>query len=482
MDWILISEIAYIIIVVLVCLRIIYETRTTTKTLAYMLLAVFVPVIGMIFYFFFGTNYRKRKLYNKKEIHDEILLKEFRENSVRFSDKILQKGDPVVQTNRELAYLLIKDLNSPPMRKNKVKLLLNGENKFPDVLEALRQAKHHIHIEYYIVELGEVTRQIEEILLQKAKEGVEIRVLYDDFGSRSIRKGMTKRLRDAGVKMYPFYKIWFILFANRLNYRNHRKIIIIDGHTAFTGGINISDRYVNNKPDKLYWRDTHLRIDGPGVYYLQYLFIADWNFCSDEKLQPGHFLADSSENDNGDDVIVQIAASGPDSDQPSILFSLLQAVYLAQEEILITTPYYIPGDSMQEALIVAALSGLKVKLLVPGISDSLFVNTAASSYYDELLQAGVEIYRYQKGFVHAKTLVADGKLSVVGSANMDYRSFELNFEVNAVIYDQPFSQQLRNVFYEDIKDAVKIDPVEWSKRSVSTQLAEKIARLLSPLL
>lgn len=481
MNWILAAEITYLLLLVVVCLRIIYETRTTTKTLAYLMLSIFVPFIGMIFYFFFGTNYRKRKLYTKKEIKDEILLGEFKKNSQRFTTEMLSKSDPSFQSNKELAHLLQKDLNSPPMRKNKVKLLLNGEDKFPEVLEALRAAKHHIHLEYYIVEEGEISRQLEEILLQKAKEGVEIRFIYDDFGSRSIRKKMAKRLADGGVKVFPFYKIRFILFANRLNYRNHRKIIIIDGQTAFTGGINISDRYINNKKSKLYWRDTHLRIDGPGVYYLQYLFIADWNFCSEEELQPGHFLPESP-IEHGENTVVQIAASGPDSDQPSILFSVLQSVFLAQEEILITTPYFIPGESILEALKVAALSGLKVKLLVPGVSDSMFVNAAARSYYEDMLQAGVEIYRYHKGFIHAKTLVADGKLSVIGSANMDYRSFELNFEVNAVIYDQAFSQKLREVFYQDICDASRIDPQAWTSRSVSTQLAEKIARLVSPLL
>jgi cardiolipin synthase len=208
----------------------------------------------------------------------------------------------------------------------------------------------------------------------------------------------------------------------------------------------------------------------------------DWNFCSGESLQPAAFLFPSPSVHKKEDILVQIAASGPDSTQPSILFSLLQAVYLAQEEILITTPYFIPGESMLEALTIAALSGLSVKLLVPGVSDSKLVNTAARSYYEELLKAGVEIYQYQKGFVHAKTLVADGKLSVIGTANMDYRSFELNFEVNALIYDCDFSRKLREVFYNDLKDAEKIDPVAWANRSVFKQMKEKVARLLSPLM
>lgn len=482
MNWLLTGEIVYVLTLIATCIRIVYDTRSTTKTMAYLLLTIFLPVAGIIFYFSFGINYRKRKIYGRKEISDTVVLEELKRETTAYTEDALKHAGSVVQEYKELARLLVKDQQSPFTRHNKVKLLLNGEEKFPEVMDALRAATSHIHIEYYIVEEGEIAKQLEEVLLQKAREGVEVRFIYDDFGSRSIRRKTLQRLKAGGIRTAPFYKVRFLLLANRLNYRNHRKIIVIDGQTAFTGGINISDRYINNKPGKLYWRDTHLRIDGPGVYYLQYLFLNDWNFCSGESLQPAAFLFPSPHVHKEEDVLVQIAASGPDSTQPSILFSLLQAVYLAQEEILITTPYFIPGESMLEALTIAALSGLSVKLLVPGESDSRLVNAAARSYYEELMKAGVEIYQYRKGFVHAKTLVADGKLSVVGTANMDYRSFELNFEVNALVYDCPFSQNLRDVFYEDIRHAEKIDPVNWANRPVYKQLQEKVAKLLSPLL
>jgi len=479
MNWLLIGEIGYILILALVCLRIIYDTRSTTKTVAYLLFAVFLPFIGMIFYFSFGINYRKRKMYNKKLSGNVLFLENLKKNSLVYTEESLHQDIPAMQDNSELAHLLIKDLDSPLTKRNRVKLLLNGENKFPEVIQALREAKHHIHIEYYIYENDVIGGEIEQILIAKAKEGVEIRFIYDDFGSRSIRRKMVKRMRDAGIQTSAFHKIRIIFLANRLNYRNHRKIIIIDGKTAFTGGINVSDKYINSKKGQVYWRDTHLRIDGPGVYYLQYLFLCDWIFCCEEKLSPDKYLTLCPSDDN---TLVQIAASGPDSPQPSILFSMLQVIYLAKEEILITTPYFIPGDSLFDALIVAALSGLKVRLLVPGKADSLLVNAAARSYYQDLLEAGVEIFRYEKGFVHAKTMVADGKLSVVGTANMDYRSFDLNFEVNALIYDSRFGEQLRQVFYEDIKDARKMDLKAWKDRPIYLVLGEKVARLLSPLL
>lgn len=485
MDWLLIGETIYIIILILVCLRIIYDTQSTTKTLAYLMFAVFVPFFGIFFYFFFGINYRNRKMYSKKLLNNSDLSKRLKDYLYQSSKKTFEESGAEVKSNKELAYLLLNDGMSPLTSHNSVKLLINGEKKFPEVLKALQEARHHIHIEYYIYEDNGIGSEIGNILIKKAKEGVEVRFIYDDFGSSSIRKRFVKRLRENGVEAYPFLKISFLLFANRINYRNHRKIIVIDGHTAFVGGINVSDRYINKPEDtkSLYWRDTHLRIDGPGILQLQYLFLCDWNFCANEKLEPVvAFFPPVIDYDNDEDKVVQIAASGPDSETPTILFSLLQAINLATKEILITTPYFIPGESLLDALRIASLSGLSVKLLVPDKSDSILVNAAARSYYDLLLKAGVQIYLYRKGFVHAKTLVADRKIAIIGTANMDFRSFDLNFEVNAIVYDSGIANELSNVFYEDIKDAKKINEINWSHRSRVKQLGQKAARLLSPLL
>lgn len=423
-------------------------------------------------------------MYSKKLFENEDLAKKLKEDLYHYSKQTFNESDAAVQSNKELAYMLVMDTDSPLTANNSVKILVNGENKFPEVLEALRQAKNHIHIEYYIYEDGEIGREVEKLLIQKAKEGVTVRFIYDDFGSRSIHRNLVHQLRANGVKAFPFLRIYLIAFANRLNYRNHRKIIVVDGNIAFVGGINISDRYINKPGDtKLFWRDTHLRIDGPGVQYLQYLFLCDWNFCANKKLQPDEYffprLSASSINSN---KVVQIAASGPDSETPTILFSILHAINLATKEILITTPYFIPGESLLDALIIASLGGVSVKLLVPGISDSSLVNFAARSYYNDLLKAGVEIYQYTKGFVHAKTLVADKKIAIVGTANMDFRSFDLNFEVNAIVYDSDIAEELTEVFYRDLKDAKRIDAAAWSTRSIYKQMLEKTARLVSPML
>ncbi len=478
-------RIIYSIILLLVCLRIVYDTRNTTKTLAYLLFALFVPYVGVLFYFIFGINYRKRKIYNRKLIENDALADRLRKDIYRHTKQTFNESDAALQNKKELAYMLLNDSRSPLTSNNEVKLLINGENKFPEVIKAIREARNHIHIEYYIYDDDEIGRTIENLLVEKAREGVKVRFIYDDFGSRSIRRKMKKRMLANGIEVFTFYKIFFIPFANRINYRNHRKIIVVDGCTAFIGGINVSDRYINKKDGskRLFWRDTHMRIDGPGVQYLQYLFLSDWNFCSgikikpDDKLFPPYNILPMK-----DDKVVQIVASGPDSVTPSILFSVLKAINLAKKEILITTPYFIPGESLMNALITASLSGLSVKILVPRVSDSAFVNFAACSYYSDLLDAGVEIYLYKKGFLHAKTMVTDCEISIVGTANMDLRSFDLNFEVNAIVYNFDIANELKNIFYNDLKDAEKIDPARWSRRSRPRQLMEKAARLLSPLL
>ncbi|QEC66599.1 cardiolipin synthase [Panacibacter ginsenosidivorans] len=480
MNYKLILLIVYCLILLVVCLRILYETQNSSKTIAYLFVCIFFPVFGILFYLAFGINYWKKKRYSKKMNEDDKMLDQLKKKIPEYKNCTVDPKD-ISDDNAELVSMLLKDLRSPLTRNNRIKLLLNGEEKFPELIKCLQSAKHHIHIEYYIFEQDETGIAIIELLIAKAKEGVQVKFIYDDFGSPSIKKKIERKMRDAGIEIFPFSKVHFYLLANRINYRNHRKIVVIDGHTGFVGGINVSDKYVNNGKQKLYWRDTHLRIDGPGVYYLQYIFITDWNFCCGKELIPEDvFFAQC--DDIKDGTLIQIASSGPDSTEPSIMFSVIEAISLAKEEILITTPYFIPGDSIINALRIAALGGVTVKLLVPGKCDSRVVNAASKANYDPLLQAGVEIYLYNKGFVHAKTLVTDSKLSIIGTANMDHRSFELNFEVNAIIYDETFSKKMREVFAEDIKYATKLDPRLWYERSLLTQFPEKLARLLSPTL
>lgn len=487
MDWIMVLDVVYVIILVFVCLHIIYDTASTHKTLAYLLLVLFIPVAGILFYFSFGINYRKRRLYSKKLVEDDALGRRLIEEVISKTELSLQRDTRSLRDSRSLVTLLLRDTYSPLTTGNAVKLLVNGEEKFPEVFEALNNAKHHIHIEYYIYDNDIIGNEVKEILIRKAREGVKVRLIYDAFGSRSIRKKFVRALVEAGVEAYPFNRIRFILLANPLNYRNHRKIIVIDGNCGFVGGINISDRYLNHpryhngRMPKVYWRDTHLRIDGPGVQYLQYLFFCDWNFCARQQLQPDPFYFDTRNNPQGREC-VQIAASGPDSPTSTIMLSMVKAISLAKKEILLTTPYFIPGETILNALKVASLGGVRVRLIAPGVSDSWLVNAAAWSYYDDMLRAGVEIYLYEKGFIHVKTMVVDDFIAIVGTANLDFRSFDVNFEVNAVVYGEKLASELRANFLSDIEVSKKIQPEAWRKRPVFKQFPERVARLLSPLL
>lgn len=368
MNWILIAQIIYVILVVLVCARVVYDTQSTTKTLAYLLLVIFVPFAGIILYFSIGINYRKRKMYSKNLINNIELEEKLKELTRKTSNELLTTETDVIKNYKKLATLVINQSLSPITEYNDVKLLINGENKFPEVLKALKNAKHHIHIEYYIFDNDEIGGKIMDLLIEKAKEGLEVRFIFDDFGSREIRKKQLARLKDGGVAVFPFYKIKLIALANRLNYRNHRKIIVIDGTIGFVGGINVSDKYINSesKKSELFWRDTHLKIEGSAVAALQYIFMGDWNYCSGETLKPNiNFFPEIKEIASSSKKIVQIAASGPDSDTPLIQQTLLRAINLAKEELLITTPYFIPGESIMDSLVIVASSGIKVKLLVP---------------------------------------------------------------------------------------------------------------------
>jgi len=482
--WLIVIELLYMLLMILVCIRIIFDTRSVSKTLAYLLFVFFVPVIGIIFYFSFGINYRKRKIYNRKLEIDERLKKELETTLDEYNKTIPELENISIQKNLKLINLVAnrKAGNTSVLPNHSVEILHNGEVLYPKMLEELRKAKSHIHIEYYIYENDKIGNEIKDILIEKARQGVEVRFIYDDFGSKDIRKNIVRELRAAGVQAYPFNKIYFILLANRLNYRNHRKIVVIDGKTSFIGGINVSDRYINPSPTGRYWRDVHLMIKGYSSLSLQRIFLSDWNFCSEENIliDKNYFPLNTVAYDKA--IYTQIVSSGPDSDLPNILYAIVQAVNSAQKEVLLTTPYYVPDVSLQEALVIASLSGVDVRILVPKKGDSKAVDIVTKSFFDTLLRAGVKVYIYEKGFVHSKTFVVDGQLASVGTANLDMRSFDLNFEVSALVYDEKIAKELRDSFYKDLEDAEQIDSQRWRKRSKIKRFIERIVRLTSPFM
>lgn len=472
--------IAYSTLLIYTTIRILLENETQTSRTAIYLYAIWIlPVVGFLVYYATGTNRRKQKIYGAKRILDE---KQHKESIKIFqnSQKIIADFEKKFPKFSGLIRLFSHEMISS--NNNRVELLINGDEKFEKLKKDLLEAKNHIHLEYYIFEPSQIGDEIIEILIQKSSKRVRVRFLYDALGSRYLSEKKIEQMQNAGVEIFPFFELRPWNFLNRINYRNHRKIVVIDGKIGYVGGINVSDLYVNSIPTHRYGRDTHLKIEGKSVWDLQRIFLYDWNFSSEQNLGfDDKLFPDDSEKKYGN-ALVDITASGPDSSYPNILYALLTGITLSQKEILITTPYFVPNISFLDSLKIAALSGKKIKLLVPKTYDSKIIELTTQSFFGALLDAGVEIFQYQKGFIHAKTIVYDREVSVIGTANLDNRSFDLNFEVNATVYDTDFSQKLAQEFEKDLQDSEKIDPKAWKNRPFHRKLLGKILNLFAPLM
>lgn len=472
--------IAYSALLIYTTIRILLENETQTSRTAIYLYAIWIlPVVGFLVYYATGTNRRKQKIYGAKRILDE---KQHKESIKIFqnSQKIIADFEKKFPKFSGLIRLFSHEMISS--NNNRVELLINGDEKFEKLKKDLREAKNHIHLEYYIFEPSQIGDEIIEILIQKSSKRVRVRFLYDALGSRYLSEKKIEQMQNAGVEISPFFELKPWNFLNRINYRNHRKIVVIDGKIGYVGGINVSDLYVNSIPTHRYGRDTHLKIEGKSVWDLQRIFLYDWNFSSEQNLGfDDELFPDDSAKKYGN-ALVDITASGPDSSYPNILYALLTGITLSQKEILITTPYFVPNISFLDSLKIAALSGKKIKLLVPKTYDSKIIELTTQSFFGTLLDAGVEIFQYQKGFIHAKTIVYDREVSVIGTANLDNRSFDINFEVNATVYDTDFSQKLAQEFEKDLQDSEKIDPKTWKNRPFHRKLLGKILNLFAPLM
>ncbi|MGM0406472.1 MAG: cardiolipin synthase [Bacteroidota bacterium] len=482
----LLSQLIFIAIVVtsvIVSIVILLENRNPIRTSALILLLIALPGIGLLIYFFLGKNYRSKKMFEVKKDSDRLFISKLIHQIKTNSEKLINENKAELGNKYLLVKMLLNDNYFGLTKRNRLKLLINGEQKFPELFKDLNNAKDHIHIEYFIIDNGIVFEKLKTILIKKQKEGVAVRIIYDDVGSRHLKNKSIKELKKAGIEIFPFYKTYFPSMANRINYRNHRKIVVIDGKIGFTGGLNLSDKYSNDIPKKhfIFWRDTHLKIEGPAVRYLQYIFLLDWHFSSEQTLlYNSRFFPKLENNNNG--KLVQIISGGPDLLRETVMTAYFKAIVDAEEVCFITMPYVIPNQGIITALKQTALSGVDVRLLVPKKSDSWLLNSASNTYYYDLLASGVKIYRYTKGFVHAKTIIIDNNLSIVGSANMDYRSFDYNFEANALIYDKEFNALIKNQFYQDLENSEQISLQEWVKRPLRKRLKESVIRLLSPVL
>lgn len=469
----------YTLTIVFTLIVVILENRSPQKTISWILVLILLPVIGLISYLVFGQSYRKQKMFSLKGLGDLKWLQILSQDQKGKLEKSKFLKNERIHEKKNVMTLLLNNSKALLTGQNRVKILNDGEETFTEIYKSLRKAKEHIHLEYYIIEDGELASELHEILLERAIAGVEIRIIYDGVGSWKLSQDYIDSLRKVGVKIHAFLPVRFPVLTSRINYRNHRKIIIIDGKTAFVGGLNFADRYKNGIPSIGIWRDTHLKIVGEAASSLQIVFLIDWYFVRqevllDEKYRPNFKVKER--------CLLQIVSSGADSDWASILQAYFSAIASAKQNVYISSPYFMPNGSILMALKTAAMSGIDVRVLIPKKSDSAMTFYGTLSYIGELLEAGVKIYFYKKGFNHSKIMMVDGVISTVGTANMDIRSFEQNFEVNALVYDETVTMELRERFIEDLEQSDEIDLETWRKRPKGQKIKESLARIFTPLL
>jgi cardiolipin synthase len=469
---------AFALYMVMVAVVIFLENKDPAKTMSWLLILFLLPIVGFVFYILFGQNYRNKFRTRKKGALSRTKLDQTATMQKEMIDYIDLFGGNESYVNNRLINLLLKNSNAPFSVNNEVEILTNGERTYQSMIEEMSKATNHIHFEFFIIRDDHIGNQIKDLLIQKAKEGVKVRIIYDSVGCWKLGRSFKKALTEAGCEMLPFFPVVFPILSRELNYRNHRKIIVVDGRVGFVGGLNIGDEYLGKNKHLGFWRDTHLRVLGEATYSLQDIFLSDWNFLTNQVFSEIEMFPKLEECGT---TTMQIAASGPDSDWKALLQAYFTMIATAEDRIWITTPYLVPEESIKMGLITAALSGVDVKIIIPSKPDHFFVYWASKDNIQELLEAGVKIYQYQKGFIHGKILLVDGIGASVGTANLDIRSLEINFEVNAFVYDLEIVKRLEQDFYEDLKESQLVDLETYKARPLRHKVLEALGRLVSPI-
>ncbi|MGI6233222.1 MAG: cardiolipin synthase [Prevotella sp.] len=464
--------VAYTITILVVMLKILMDNRQPAKTMAWMLVLLFVPLAGIIFYFFFGQNTRKEKLVSQKSL-DQLTKR----SMLEFAE---QRDLRLPESHRPLMLLFKNQSMALPFKDNLVDIFTTGYDFFPVLLREISRATDHIHLDWFIFADDPLGNMVADALINKAQEGVEVRLIYDDVGCWNVPNKFFERLRDGGVDVHAFLPVRFPMATSKANYRNHRKLCVIDGRVAFLGGMNIARRYVQGTDQP--WRDTHLMLRGGAVYGVQRAFLVDWYFVdrtliTDRKYYPP---VDATINNN---CIAQVVTSSPITPWPDIMQGYVRILLEARRYVYMESPYFLPTEPILFAMRTAALTGVDVRLMIPYKSDSRVVEWASVSYVREVLEAGVHVYMYQGGFNHSKLMVCDDSISTVGSTNVDFRSFEHDFESNVFFYDEGMALRLKKIFLDDQRQCVDATSVEKIRHcSFLRRLWESLLRLLSPLL
>lgn len=460
-----------------IAILIFFENRHPSSTITWLIVLILFPLFGFILYFLIGRNYRKKRMFKQKAIQDEQAFSQVHGSKVLNEKMFSKMGD-----DHQLLFQLAHNLGKTPISFQSVsEVLTDGEQTFGKIINCLKQAEHYIHLEYYIVRDDQIGNEIKDILIDKVKSGVEVRFLYDAVGSWQLSSKYIEELRTAGVQMVEFFPVVFPFFNNKINFRNHRKIIVIDGKHGFIGGLNIGDEYLGKDEYFGFWRDTHLYVSGEVVRSLQLIFIQDWFYMTNEKLLSEKYTSVEmldSLNTSG----IQMVAGGPDHEWEVIKNLFFAMIASARKSIWIASPYFIPDEDILSALKVASLAGIDVRLLVPSSPDKKIVFYASRSYFPELMEAGVRVFEYQKGFLHSKVIIVDSELASIGTSNMDMRSFHLNFEVNAFLYRTESTAKLVLDFENDINVSNELHSKQFKSRPLIERVIESTSRLLSPLL
>lgn len=452
------------------------ERKDPTTTWAWLLIMVVLPGIGFVIYLMLGQNLSRQKIFKQKTQMDEIKRRELSSEFTIDNDE-----GPEAEQYIDLRKMNYNNSGARYTKGNDVDIYVDGEDKFKQLLIDLNSATKFIHIQYYIFRRDKIGRDIIDILEKKVKEGVEVRFLVDSMGSYALTKKSLKKLIDNGAKFEIFFPGILPHINTRINYRNHRKMVIIDGIYGYTGGFNVGKEYINEDKKIGFWRDTHIRIKGEAVNDLNERFLLDWCHASGEEIED--FTIYNLETPYvGGDIGVQIVTSGPDHKEEYIKNAYVKMINNAKKNVYLASPYFVPDEPMLEALKLSSLSGVDVRIIIPGNPDHMFMQWAASSYIGELLDAGVRVYYYQNGFIHAKTMVCDSVVSSIGTANMDIRSYKLNFEVNAFIYDKGIAIEMEDQFFRDIDESELITREDYNNRSNWMKIKESIIRLVSPIL
>lgn len=459
-----------------------FQRNSPQGVWAWILVLYFIPMLGFLLYLVVHQDMYKRHMFQVKGMEDNLNAalrrpkQKVQENGFPIANPALRDFDDLVHYNLETGGAVYTDDNS-------VEIYTDGREKFKRLIEEIDKAQQFIHIQYYIIQNDELFHEIKTHLVSKVQEGVKVRILYDSMGCRSMHHSDWKWLREHGIQTGDFFPASLKWLHVRVNYRNHRKIVVIDGKVGFVGGYNVGREYISLDKKFGYWRDTHLVLQGSAVHGLQIRFALDWNYATKENLflNRAYFLDHPECRIGGKGI--QIITSGPDSRVSQIRDSYASLMHKAKKRIFIQTPYFIPDETIMSALTIAARSGVDVRLMIPCKPDHPFVYWATYSYMGELLGAGAKCYTYENGFLHAKGVTIDGKVTCYGTANMDIRSFNLNFEVNAIIYNEETAQEMEEVFLDDVERSCReVTLDDYDKRCLFIRIKEQLFRLLSPVL